>query len=228
LTLRRKLGGLSWRVGHRLTQPGIDPVREKVSDALALSELASLPGGYVPWTAASMRPRGVATVLNSIVIRDRERIVECGGGASTIFIARLLGHRRGHLWTVEHDPGWAAQLERAVAVEGLADRVTIVVAPLERGWYSQSVLESALPREGIDLLLVDGPPAIEAPLARYPAGPFFRGRLADDATIVLDDIVRPGEQQIAASWERELGVEFERRPLEGRIAIAHTRPGFGA
>jgi predicted O-methyltransferase YrrM len=227
MTARERAGELSWRIGHRLTRPGIEPVEARLSDALALSELAPLGGGYVPWTVASMRPRGIATVLNAIAIRERRTIVECGGGASTIFIARLLARVGGHLWTLEHEADWARQLEQIVAEEGHGENVTIVVAPLENGWYATSALDDATPKEGIDLLLVDGPPAVEDPLARYPAVPYFRPRLAEDATIVVDDIVRPGEQEIVARWERELGVEFEHRPLEGRVAVAHTRPGFG-
>ena len=225
---RQALGALSWRVGDRLTRPGIDPVRARLSEAAALSELAALPGGYLPWTAAAMSPRGVATVLNSIVIRNRQRVVECGGGVSTVFIARLLAQRGGHLWTVEHDAAWAAELGRLLTSEGLAEVVTIAVAPLEQGWYSTGVLDRELPSEGVDLLVVDGPPAIDQPTARYPAGPYFAGRLAHDATIVLDDIGRPGEHEVAERWQRELGLQFELRPLEGRLAIAHTRPGFGA
>ncbi|MCW3064342.1 MAG: Methyltransferase domain, partial [Solirubrobacterales bacterium] len=76
----------------------------------------------------------------------------------------------------------------------------------------------------IDLLLVDGPPAFEPEIAlsRYPALPVLAERLAPDATVVLDDIDRPGELAILETWERDCDFRFEVRPAE-RIAIGHRR-----
>jgi hypothetical protein len=70
--------------------------------------------------------------------------------------------------------------------------------------------------------VVDGPAAWEPgrELARYPALPFFNKQLATNATIVLDDISRAGEQQIIARWHSEFGREFEVR-RESDLAISH-------
>ena len=85
-------------------------------------------------------------------------------------------------------------------------------------WYAQRALRS-LPRR-IDLLLVDGPPAVEPEieLSRYPALPALAERLAPDATVVLDDIDRRGELRTLDAWQRDHGFRFELRPAE-RIAV---------
>ena len=89
-------------------------------------------------------------------------------------------------------------------------------------WYDDAVvaagLDAALQGDLIDLLLVDGPPAyaVGHGLARYPALPVLRDRLAPGATVVLDDVERPGgiARRIAAgssSTRAETGLEFDRR-----------------
>jgi predicted O-methyltransferase YrrM len=162
--------------------------------------------------------------------RHRRRIVECGSGFSTVVLARLLHARGGQLASLEHDRTWAARVRTDLAAAGHSEIAQVVVAPLEPHplaldglqWYAQLALCS-LPRQ-IDLLLVDGPPAFEPEIAlsRYPALPVLAERLAPDATVVLDDIDRPGELQILEAWERDCDFRFEVRPAE-RIAIGHRR-----
>jgi len=69
---------------------------------------------------------------------------------------------------------------------------------------------------------VDGPPAYAAGqgLARYPALPVLRGRLAPGATVILDDVERPGEQEVLRRWERSTVVEFDRRAEQAGVAVA--------
>jgi hypothetical protein len=73
----------------------------------------------------------------------------------------------------------------------------------------------------VDLLLVDGPPADTADkvLARYPALPALHGRLARGATVVLDDVERPGEQEVLRRWEGEFEIRFERRAAAAGVAL---------
>jgi predicted O-methyltransferase YrrM len=180
----------------------------------------------LPWSDWAMTPAGLTTVCMEIASRARREVVELGSGVSTILIARLLSERAGHLTSVEHDPGWAAQVGSLLARERLEGLATLIVAPLRshplaRGdaeWYEPAAL-ARLP-ERIDLLLVDGPPASSPEIAesRYPALPGLGERIARDGVVVLDDIDRPGERSILATWEAELDFAFERRPAE-RIAI---------
>ena len=206
-------------------------------DAIALQALGPLSTSYVPWTVMSMRPSAVATVLNDVVINRRRCIVECGGGISTIYLARLLAQLgKGHVYTVEHDGDWARVLGDAIAAEALSDRVTMLHAPLAPSphswdgatWYSHAALEPLHEIPAVDLLVVDGPPAHapQNPHARYPALPYFRNLMADDFTVMLDDIRRRGELEIVERWEAEFGLPFERRFANGSIALGHSRSGM--
>ena len=213
----------------------LDGMRDR-KDILAMQALAPLARAYLPWSQAAMRPSGLLAVLNDIVINRRTRIVECGGGISTFYIGRLLRERGGHLYSIEHDDAWAALLEQQLAAEGLAAQVTVVHAPLAKPslswngspWYAQDRLAAIKTAGPIDLLIVDGPPAYSAALryARYPALPYFKDALAADYTVVLDDINRRGEQEIAARWAQTLGVPFQRRLIDGTIAVGRPRHSF--
>ena len=203
-----------------------------------MQALAALPGPYLPWGAGAMRPAGLVTVCNDIVMNQRRRIVELGSGVSTVLLARLLAQRPpqgGFLMAaVEHDALWARWVREQLDREGIGTDVTVVRAPLlahpraDHGlrWYDEAALtkglREALGAERIDLLLVDGPPA-HAPglgVARYPALPVLGDRLAAGGTVVLDDAERPGEQEVLRRWEHETGLAFDRSPERGGIAVA--------
>jgi methyltransferase family protein len=200
------------------------------ADLHAWHVLAPLSREYAPWSSASLRPSALVAVLNDVLVHGRRAVLECGGGVSTLYLGRLLERLgAGALLTVEHDQGWAAFLERALAREGLGRRARVVHAPLaehplgwESPWYDEEALRAPLPQDPIDLLLVDGPPAWAAGTerSRYPALPVLLGDLAADATVVLDDVQRAGERAVLERWEAETPLRFERRPEPGGIAIA--------
>jgi hypothetical protein len=196
-------------------------------DIWAMQALAPLASPYLPWTYFAMRPSGVVAILNDIAVNHRTHIVECGGGVSTLYIARLLRERDGHLYTVEESKVWVETLSDQLAREHLTEHVSLIHAPIEEirldgaahRWYSPGALSSLTERGDIDLLIVDGPVAEDDPRIRYPALPVFHRSLKAGATVVVDDIDRLGEQQIVSRWEDELGLRFDRRFLNG-IAIA--------
>jgi len=200
--------------------------RRGLYDAAAIGRLAPLASPYVPWSDVAMRPAAVVTVLDEIAMFGRTRIVECGGGLSTIYIARLLRERGGRLTTIEQDPEWVELLREQLSHEALDDVVEIVHAPLEDAdepgaapWYARAALDR-VGADGIDLLLVDGPIAgSDHPQIRYAALPYFLERLDPGALIVLDDILRRGEREIVRRWRVEHGVAMEIRPLDGAIAV---------
>jgi predicted O-methyltransferase YrrM len=185
-----------------------------------------------------MRPDGLAAVCTDVIVNARRRIVELGSGVSTIVLARLLTRRRPQgdwrLAAVEHDAGWVQRVTDELDREGIADHVAVLHAPLvphrlaaaDLLWYDEAALtaglDAALGGDAVDLLVVDGPPAY-APghgLARYPALPVLRPRLAPGATIVLDDVGRPGEQEIVRRWEHESGLSFQRVPDPAGVSVA--------
>ena len=208
------------------------------NEIVANSYLAPRSKTYLPWTKSAMRPSGLVAVLNEITINQRQCIVECGGGISTFYIARLLKEKGGHIYTIEHDQQWCKLLQQELTKENLSQYVSVVFAPLgsseieikqeNTDWYDLSTLEAKLSSLKIDLLIVDGPPAYEVAkqLSRYPAVPFLSNYFAEDYTIILDDINRPGEQEVLQTWEKQLGIVFERRLSQGNIAIGRAKPSL--
>ena len=218
--------------------PDAPPQRE-FPDATAATALTALveAGPYLPWGAGAMRVGGLTAVCNDIVLAGR-RVVELGSGTSTVLLARLLrqlwpdgGYRQV---AVEHDAAWADWVTGQRAREGLTEGTSVVLAPLVPHaraadgllWYDDDDdvrrgLDEALRGLLVDLLVVDGPPAdtAEKVLARYPALPVLLERLAPDATVVLDDVERPGEQEVLRRWESETALRFERRDRSAGIAV---------
>jgi predicted O-methyltransferase YrrM len=169
-------------------------------------------GNYLPWSTGTMRPAALVLVCNEIVHRSRTRIVECGSGVSTVVLARLLRQRGGgaNVVALEHDAEWAALVTDLLRRESLTDIARVVHAPMDGNppWYARSAL-AEMP-DDIDLLVVDGPPAYAAGhgCRRAPALTAFEPRLTPTATVVLDDVNRPGEQEVLASWEAETSWRF--------------------
>src|SRR5687768_2537817 len=90
-------------------------------------------------------------------------------------------------------------------------------------WYDVDKLADLT---GIDLLLVDGPPAATGPDARYPALSVLAERLAGTATVVLDDANREDERDAVRRWTEEVPGLTEERVLLGRHAVlAYSRTG---
>ena len=184
-------------------------------------------GNYLPWSSGTMRPAGLVLVCNEIVHRGRMRIVECGSGVSTVVLARLLRQRGGGATIValEHDAHWAALVTDMLRRESLVDVARVVHAPLEDDppWCARSAL-TEMP-DDVDLLVVDGPPA-HAPgqgRRRAPALAAFGPRLTKTATVVLDDVNRPGEREVLTAWESETSWRFSVNEAAG-VATGQRGP----
>lgn len=215
----------------------LDSLSRSAHDAVAMQVLAPLSSTYLPWSTPALRPSGLVKVLNEILINRRHCIVECGGGLSTLYIARLMQQRgSGHLYTLEHDLEWLELLKALLQEQGLSDYVTVIPAPLapcdlaleNNLWYDLTAFRSQFTTSTIDLLLVDGPPAYDRPrrLSRYPALPALRDLFAPDFAVFLDDINRSGEAEIIIKWAAEFNLTFEQYFYDGDIALARSQGGF--
>lgn len=221
-----------------------EPPQRQFSDATATYALAGLvaAGPYLPWGAGVMRPAGLVALFNDVVLAGRRSVVELGGGTSTVLLARLLRQRwpdgGARQVVVEHDEQWASWLEGQLDREGLLGTVCVVRAPLaphphgQGGlrWYDERALGTGLDAAltgPVDLLVVDGPPAdtSDKVLARYPALPALADRLAPGATVVLDDVERPGEQEVLRRWEAELGLALTHSATAAGIAVGRVPSG---
>jgi methyltransferase family protein len=210
-------------------------------DIVGLAALSPLMTSYVPWTAWSMRPGALVSLVNEIGIKRRRQVVELGSGTSTLFIARTLAPVGGRLLSIEHDDEWAAHLDEQLRHEGLQDVATIARVPLTaytanreetssawtlpRVWYDVVTLRAVCP-DGVDMLIVDGPPAgkQEEVLVREPAVRELCARLATTFTVALDDADRPAERETITRWEEQLDIEIT---LVERIALGIGRSDGG-
>lgn len=173
----------------------------------ALPIRAPLP----PMRVHAMSP-DFAREIVAIALADHPRtVVELGSGVSTLLTAYALevnGDDGAHVYSLDHEPQFASITRRNLAAHGLERWATILDAPLVdtpcagavRRWYDTSSLLEALGDRRIDLLVIDGPPARDDPMAREPAMPVLADRLAPGAVIVLDDAGRPGERRIVERW----------------------------
>jgi len=188
-----------------------------------------LPYPLPPLRGFSASSDFLRTIAEEILRGKPRLILELGSGSSTAVIARALqivGH--GRLISFDHDEGFARQTQDLLLQHGLADQVNLVYAPLREIqvagekflWYATE----GLPRDSIDLVIVDGPPEATQPLARYPAYPVLRTLLSENATLLLDDADRPDERQMVSRWLAEdptLRAQFI--PLEKGCMIVQRR-----
>lgn len=207
-----------------------------VKDILAMQYLQPLYPTYYPWSSAAMRPSGLVKVVNEIMINQRKTIVECGGGISTVLIAKLINEFSGKLYTIEHSKEWAVFLENLLKKYKLNQNVYIIYSPLRQielsigkgFWYECKCIERVIPRKKVDFLIVDGPPSypIENKYSRYFAVPFFWDYFAEDFSILLDDINRQGEKEIITLWEKEYNIKFKRYYIDGGVAVYRRKEEF--
>jgi predicted O-methyltransferase YrrM len=176
------------------------------------------------WAAS---PDLLAVLVDLVVAERPSLVVECGSGASTLWLA--LAMRRfeidGRIVALDHDPVFGGKTRDLLARHDVGDLAEVRDAPLESfsldgetySWYARRAWEDLT---GIDLLFVDGPPATTGHLARYPALPLLSGSLSPVTTAVLDDLVVPDMQKVLRLWldaYPDFGSEI--LPLEKQAAV---------
>ena len=214
------------RVGASLEEE----IKQTFRQLEALQNLsAMLPATDVlPATRDWAASPDLLAVLVDLVITERPSlVVECGSGASTLWLA--LAMRRfeikGRIIALDHDPVFGGKTRCLLARHDVGDLAEVRDAPLESfslggetySWYARRAWEDLT---GIDLLFVDGPPAATGDRARYPALPLLSGSLSPAATVVLDDLVVPDMQEVLRLWHDaypEFGSEV--LPLEKQAAV---------
>lgn len=152
-------------------------------------------------------PDFLLRVAEEVSSRRPMVVMECGSGVSTIVIARCLQlNGVGHVYSLEHQEEYAEKTRAMLAKHELTSYATVIDAPLttqhtETPWYDEGAIPEGL--GPIELLVVDGPPARTAPLARLPALPRLRHKMADQFLVMLDDADQPDEQAIVSKWQQQ-------------------------
>jgi predicted O-methyltransferase YrrM len=147
-----------------------------------------------------------ALLLHALVRETSPQVVvETGSGVSTLVIAytlKALG--KGTLISLELDENYARRTRDEVARHGLADRVTVVHAPLRDvvvdgqpyRWHDPSALDEV---PAIDLVFDDGPPLYVGRGLRYAALPILEPKLGPGAVYVIN-YVAAEERGNVARW----------------------------
>ena len=218
------------RLGARVEKEVKTEIKQTFRQLEALQNLnAMLPASDVlPATRGWAASPDLLMVLVDLVITERPSlVVECGSGASTLWLA--LAMRRfeidGRIVALDHDPVFGAKTRDLLARHNVRDLAEVRDAPLESfsldgetySWYARRAWEDL---KGIDLLFVDGPPATTGHQARYPALPLLSGLLSSVATAVLDDLIVPDMQKVLRLWldaYPDFGSEI--LPLEKQAAV---------
>lgn len=202
---------------------------ELLEDIKWFQPLSPLNGRYVPWTGSAMRPGALQMILNDIAVNRRTKIVELGGGLSTIYICRLLTQMSSDgvnrkIVCIEHDGEWVKILTNILRANEVSDDLfEIMHCPLTSGagspWYTENEFMKTV--TDIELLLIDGPPAYrkEIEMAREPALPYFFNKLSENASVYLDDIDRSGERKVAYKWCKKFNISISVHRLRGSFAV---------
>jgi len=222
------------RVGTGLEKELKKEIRQTFRQLEALQNLSAvLPANDVlPATRAWAASPDLLLVLVDLVIAERPSlVVECGSGASTLWLA--LAMRRfgidGRIIALDHDPVFGDKTRGLLARHDVADLAEVRDAPLESfslngetySWYARRAWEDL---KGIDLLFIDGPPAITGQQARYPALPLLAGSLSPVATAVLDDLIVPDMQKVLRLWlDAYPDFDSEMLALEKQAAVLRRR-----
>ena len=99
-----------------------------------------------------------ASVLLNAWLRPTDAVFEWGSGRSTLFFAR----RVGALTSIEHDPGWHAQVSRRLERERLGHKVDYRLIPAAGGQMREPEASpyagaiDAVPDGSLDAVIVDG------------------------------------------------------------------------
>jgi len=201
---------------------------QNLSAVLPASEMLPATRG---WAAS---PDLLAVLVDLVITERPALVVECGSGASTLWLALAMRRFKinGRIIALDHDPVFGGTTRDFLARHDVRDLAEVRDAPLESfsldghtySWYARRAWEDLT---GIDLLFVDGPPAATGHQARYPALPLLSGSLSPAATIVLDDLVVPDMQEVLRLWldaSPDFGSEI--LPLEKQAAVLRrSKPG---
>jgi len=217
-------------IGEKLEKEVKQEIRQTFRQLEALQNLSAvLPAiDLLPATRGWAASPDLLMLLVDLVITERPSlVVECGSGASTLWLA--LAMRRfgidGRIVALDHDPVFGGKTRDLLARHDVREFAEVRDAPLDSfsldgetySWYARRAWEDLT---GIDLLFVDGPPATTGHQARYPALPLLSGSLSPVATAVLDDLVVPDMQKALRRWlDAYPDFSSELLPLEKQAAV---------
>lgn len=175
----------------------------RLADKHRLLDRLDLPDDALPYLGSWKADTGLLTLLVDHILAHRPKlVVEFGTGASTLVLARALKKAGGgRLISFDQHAGFIDATRDWLADHGLsADLHAVALRPSPGGWPGLWYDHGPLP-DGIDLMLIDGPPWSIHPFTRGAAASLF-GHIAPGGTVMLDDAARPGERVVARRWRK--------------------------
>ena len=207
-----------------------------------LQSRLKIPGRLPPLRGWATSP-DVLLHLHEHVMTVRPRlVVEFGSGASSLVLADALRQNSfGKLVSIEHSDHYGGLTKEALRREHLEQWVELRIGELEpwtgqhlgrqegqedeaMHWYPARLLADL---EGIDMLVVDGPPGKTCHNARYPALPAVAERLSMAATVWMDDTNRQDEKDICEAWAQRYAMTTEYLDYEKGLGILRHSVGRG-
>lgn len=166
------------------------------------------------WAAS---PDFLTVITDTIIEKKPSKILEVGSGTSTLIMAYILHQSEdlnGIIVSLEHDEEYAQKTADLITKHNLNKIVDIHQCPVKKYhvnkndflWYD---LNDVTDLENIDLLVIDGPPALDwfdkeiEIYSRYGALPLLHDKLNDGTVILLDDARRKREKEIVEMWLSE-------------------------
>lgn len=176
---------------------------------IQIAPLLELKSPLPPTRGWAISPDFARNLVACIQEKRPRLIVELGCGISTVVSAAIL--RRigcGHIISIDHDELFAAETAGLLRRQGLSSLVSLITAPLQElkldgcrsQWYSTGWLENI---QDVDMVIVDGPPGLIGPEARFPALPILYPKLSRGAVLLVDDADRASDRRIIEKWRRE-------------------------
>ncbi len=167
--------------------------------------------GDLPYTENWSAAADFLAVISDYCLKEKPlTIVECSSGLTTLVLSRCCQlNRQGHVFSLENAQQYAAKTLSELENYLLLPYASVPHSPLRKiqieqedyQWYSLDKLNNEV--EQIDMLVIDGPPGFIQRQSRYPALPLLMTKLADNASVFMDDAARDDERAIVDRWLNE-------------------------
>ena len=194
---------------NQQTQESIKEVKEQIwhsyrqSEALQqLFALLKFSAPIPPTRSWAASPDLLLTIADLVRTRKPRLVVELGSGVSTLILAKA-GARK--VISIDNSAEFAEKTREMLKAHKVRG-VDVRVAPLKAhtsgvDWYDTAKLKDL---KNIDLLIIDGPPGSKNPDARKPALKELLNKLSSKAVVVIDDVNRKGEREMAEAFAKAL------------------------